>query len=83
MNTLNTSLDTLQTVREVDQRQWIPVKNSLPPYGESVMVFLDFHNIVTIAARTHTDAQGEHWSCEHMKYITHWMLLPIPPIRKV
>jgi hypothetical protein len=67
----------------VSQGVWVSVKDGMPPYGQSVLVFLDFHGLVTIASRTHTDAQGEHWSCEHFKYVTHWMFLPVPPIRKV
>jgi hypothetical protein len=83
MNSLLNSLGNESVEFGVSQGAWLSVKERMPPYGQSVLVFLDFHGLVTIASRTHTDAQGEHWSCEHFKYVTHWMFLPVPPIRKV
>lgn len=63
--------------------EWIPVCEKLPPYGESVLVFIKAndweHGKIKITNRTHTDAMGEHWSEAYDHYITHWMPLPAAP----
>jgi hypothetical protein len=83
MNTLRTTSFQFGNQESISSLDWVSVKNQLPPYGVDVLVFLDFHNQTLIAQRTSTDANGEHWSCDYMKYVTHWMYLPVPPIRKV
>jgi hypothetical protein len=63
-------------------KQWIAVKDQLPQYNVEVLVFLSILNTMIICKRTSTDERGEHWSCEHEKYVSFWMELPLPPLRK-
>ena len=64
---------------------WISVKDKLPEYSISVLVYQRKHNIC-VAWRLCTSAEGEIWSSEESDFeahsdVTHWMVLPEAPIR--
>lgn len=69
--------------------EWIPVAERLPAYGERVLVVYGDSNHcwrgVQVAARSHTNKQGEHWyddtghGLRDKVIVTHWRPLPEAP----
>jgi hypothetical protein len=68
---------------------WTPVEESLPRYGQRVMVSMLHKNYpkndhIGLARRVRTDAEGEWWQYDWsdsipFKGVTFWLGLPAPP----
>lgn len=60
-------------------RDWLPVKDALPPKNTDVLVWLGALNAITIAQY---DGYGEWLEADESsitRHVTHWMRLPKPP----
>lgn len=56
--------------------EWISVKDRLPEYDVTVLVYCDYRNWYSLG---HFHINNDLWICSPHQPVTHWMPLPQPP----
>lgn len=74
-------LESLPTIDAVPVVRWIPVTEQMPKNGEMVLC-----NTTWFVEVLQWDERADVWCGQHRgypkSYVTHWMPLPEPPVRK-
>lgn len=74
------SIECAEWTRNQLSREWIPVEERLPEYGQSVLVYVNGTRVIT--TRTKKDYSKDKYDFIHVVIAddaTHWMPLPTPP----